>query len=39
MLTGFKCRLWLVIVKFIDQNIMQRGESMELNFEGFEMQK
>ena len=27
------------VVKFTDQNIMQRGDSMKLNFEGFEMQK
>ena len=31
--------LWHVNVYFIDQHITQRGTSMELNFEGFEMQK
>ena len=32
------CHLWLVNVYFADQNIMQRGNPMELNSEGLEMQ-
>ena len=28
-----------VNVHFTDQNMMQRGDSMELSFEGLEMQK
>ena len=31
MLTGLKCYLWSVNVYFTDQNIMQRGDPMELN--------
>ena len=30
---------YLVNVYFTDQNMIQRGDSMELNFEGLEMQK
>ena len=33
------CRLWHVNVYFTDQSRMQRGDSMELNVEGLEMQK
>ena len=29
-----KCHLWRVKVHFTDQNIMQRGDPMKLNFEG-----
>ena len=35
----WKCHLWHVNVYFIGQNIMQRGDSMELNFEVLEIQK
>ena len=39
MLTGLKVSFWHVNVYFTDQNIMQRGDPMELYFEGLEMQK
>ena len=40
MLTDLKkCHLWHVNVYFTDQNIMQRCDSMELNFDVLEMKK
>ena len=39
MLTGWKCYLWTVSVYFIYQNIMQKVDLMEFNFEGLEIQK
>ena len=39
MLTGLKVPLWCVNVSFTGQNIMQRGDPMEMNFEGLEIQK
>ena len=37
-LTGLKVYLWDLNVYFTDQNIMQRGDPMGLNFEDLEMQ-
>ena len=39
MLTALKCHLLHVNMYFTDQNIMQEGDSTELNFKGLEMQK
>ena len=39
MLTRLKVSFLLINVYFTDENIIQRGESMKLNFEGLEMQK
>ena len=39
MLTGLKASSLPVYVYFTDQNLMQREDPMELNFEGLEMQK
>ena len=39
MLTGLKILSLACNVYFTDQNIMQRGDSMELKFEGLEIQK
>ena len=39
MLTGLKCYLWPIYFYFTDQNIIQRGDHMELNLKGLEMQK
>ena len=36
---AWKCHLWHVNVYFIDKNIMQKGDPMELNVEGLEIQK
>ena len=38
MLTGLKVTSWHVNVYFIDQNIMQRQNFIELKFEVIEMQ-
>ena len=34
MLTGLKVHLWHIKVYFKDQNIMQKKDLVELNFEG-----
>ena len=39
MLAGLKVPLCCVNVYFTGQNKMQRGDPMELNFEGLEIQK
>ena len=39
MSAGLKVSSWHVSVYFTDQNIMQRGDPMELNFEGLKIQK
>ena len=39
MLTGCKVSFWHVNVYFTVQNIMQRGDPMDLNFEGLELQE
>ena len=36
---GYLCYVWHVNVYFRNQNIMQRGDPMELNLEGTETQK